>query len=138
MVTAPEIMVTPSESRTSMATLPLGSSFTPTPSGAVTPLPLAWNAESPNCVMQNSFAGAGNYMLAPNYASNDVHRTSSQPSNKRRSTNHMDWSTARNNRDTLYAHEFLKAFRARMPDSSEGQAACDYCRKRKIKVRRVG
>lgn len=42
-----------------------------------------------------------------------------------------------NSRDTLYAHEFLKAFRARAPESNDRQAACDYCRKRKIKVRQI-
>ena len=72
----------------------------------------------------------------PSFSAMDIHRSSSQPAKKRRSNNPMEWSTTQNNRDTLYAHELLKALRARMPDSGEGQAACDYCRKRKIKCDR--
>lgn len=84
---------------------------------------------------KHAFAGMGNgNALSPEFCANDIRRSTSQPAKKRDSQSPAHWSTGGNNRDTLYAHEFLKAFRARMPDSAEGQAACDYCRKRKIKV----
>lgn len=117
-----------------MATLPFGPTYAATPAEAANYLPLPFDQKVSGWSSPNSFANTGNFMLAPDFSANDVHRSTSQPGNKRRIANPMEWSTARNNRDTLYAHEFLKAFRARMPDSAEGQAACDYCRKRKIKV----
>mgnify|MGYP006971067809 CR=1 FL=1 len=134
---APDVLVSRPPASEPGATLPFGPTYAPTPDGAIDALPLPWDQSLGGWNSQNAFGETGNYMLSPNFgAANDVHRSVSQPANKRRLANPMDWSTARNNRDTLYAHEFLKAFRARMPDSAEGQAACDYCRKRKIKVRR--
>ncbi|WFD00446.1 hypothetical protein MYAM1_003195 [Malassezia yamatoensis] len=125
----------PSGSEPGAATLPFGPTYAPTPSNAIHALPLPWENERSDWSTPNSFADPSQYGLPPNFgAAGDVHRSASQPGNKRRTMTPMEWSTARNNRDTLYAHEFLKAFRARMPDSAEGQAACDYCRKRKIKV----
>lgn len=117
--------------------LPFGPTFAPTNGGPAVPttLPLPWDPKTGTWLTPNSFSEVGNYMLLPTFTSNDILRTSSQPAHKRAEADPMNWSTAQNGRDTLYAHEFLKAFRARMPDSAEGQAACDYCRKRKIRVR---
>ncbi|WFD44510.1 hypothetical protein MPSI1_003178 [Malassezia psittaci] len=128
----------PNGTETGTATLPFGPTYAPTPTNAIHALPLPWEKNEPfEWSAPNSFADPSQYGLPPNFgAAGDVHRSASQPGNKRRTMTPMEWSTARNNRDTLYAHEFLKAFRARMPDSAEGQAACDYCRKRKIKCDR--
>lgn len=133
----PDVLLTRPQAGETGATLPFGPTYAPTPDGAIDALPPPWDQSLNGWNSQSTFGETSNFMLSPNFgAANDVHRSVSQPAHKRRLANPMDWSTARNNRDTLYAHEFLKAFRARMPDSAEGQAACDYCRKRKIKVRR--
>ena len=137
-MTTPDVLLTRPQAGETGATLPFGPTYAPTPDGAIDALPLPWDQSLNGWNSQSTFGETSNFMLSPNFgAANDVHRSVSQPAHKRRLANPMDWSTARNNRDTLYAHEFLKAFRARMPDSAEGQAACDYCRKRKIKVRRL-
>lgn len=89
-----------------------------------------------NPAMQNStqFNVPGEGLAAPSFDAHDIHRSNSQPASKR-ATSSSDWGT-QTSRDTLYAHELLRSFRARHPDSAEGQAACDYCRKRKIKCDR--
>lgn len=73
--------------------------------------------------------------MAPSFSANDIHRSTSQPAKTRRNLSVGNFSMTNNSRDTLYAHEVLKSFRARAPDSGDRQAACDYCRKRKIKAR---
>lgn len=128
--------MTPGTSETLTSRLPFGPTFPIEATIQPNSIPLPWDQKQQTWTTPNSFADASSYMLPPSFTSSDIHRSSSQPANKRR-TNPMDWSTTHNSRDTLYAHEFLKAFRARMPDSAEGQAACDYCRKRKIKVCRA-
>lgn len=80
------------------------------------------------------FPSSEPFALPLAFNANNLHRSSSQPANRRRGVDTNNWSMSQHSRDTLYAHEFLKAFRARLPNSSEGQAACDYCRKRKIRV----
>ena len=85
--------------------------------------------------MESMFPMTGNFpAMPPSFTSNDLQRSSSQPAKTRRDFSPGDFSMSHNSRDTLYAHEFLKAFRARVPESVDRQAACDYCRKRKIKV----
>lgn len=74
--------------------------------------------------------------VAPSFDTYDIFRSTSQPAHKR-TEDHAHWDNMRSSRDTLYAHELLRSFRMRDPDSVEGQSACDYCRKRKIKVRNL-
>lgn len=70
----------------------------------------------------------------PSFNTYDIFRSASQPAHKR-TGGHTRRNDLQSSRDTLYAHELLRSFRMRDPDSVEGQSACDYCRKRKIKVR---
>lgn len=88
----------------------------------------------PSWMSEEMFPSSGTFAMPLAFNANDLHRSSSQPANRRRGMDAGNWDVGQQSRDTLYAHEFLKAFRARLPNSSEGQAACDYCRKRKIKV----
>lgn len=81
------------------------------------------------------FPTKGSLSVPLSFSANDLQRSASQPANQRKEVDPAALWGNQQSRDTLYAHEFLKAFRARLPDSTEGQAACDYCRRRKIKVR---
>lgn len=92
---------------------------------------------NPNLSTEGMFPLSGVSAMVPSFVATDIHRSTSQPAKTRRNFSPGDFSMSHNSRDTLYAHEFLKAFRARAPESNDRQAACDYCRKRKIKVRQV-
>ena len=96
--------------------------------------PMPWPGSPNYWPSDNMFMQTGPSMVPPSISVHELNRSTSQPANKRQNGALNNWSVGHNSRDTLYAHEFLKAFRARLPDSTEGQAACDYCRKRKIKV----
>lgn len=72
--------------------------------------------------------------MEPSFTANDIFRSTSQPAKTRCNFSVEDISMTNNSRDTLYAHKVLKSLRARAPDSGDRQAACDYCRKRKIKA----
>ncbi|WFD34551.1 hypothetical protein MCUN1_001392 [Malassezia cuniculi] len=90
---------------------------------------------NPSVQQSLSFAAPGERLSTPSFMAHDIHRSTSHP-NQKRTDNQTDWNSSQSSRDTLYAHELLRSFRARHPDSAEGQAACDYCRKRKIKCDR--
>ena len=92
---------------------------------------------TPNVSTEEMFPIPGISAMVPSFVATDIHRSTSQPAKTRRNFSPGDFSMSHNSRDTLYAHEFLKAFRARAPESNDRQAACDYCRKRKIKVRQI-
>lgn len=92
---------------------------------------------NPNVSSEGMFPMSGISAMVPSFVATDIHRSTSQPAKARRNFSPGDFSMSHNSRDTLYAHEFLKAFRARAPESNDRQAACDYCRKRKIKVRQI-
>lgn len=97
------------------------------------PMETSFSKDAP-WISEDMFPSSGAFAMPLAFNANDLHRSSSQPANRRRGMDPGNWSTSQQSRDTLYAHEFLKAFRARLPSSTDGQAACDYCRKRKIKV----